>query len=519
MNSWETEWFERRSRMTPDKTAVVDGRTGMNWSYRQLQERTERLAMALRQWGIKKGDRVALLAPNGLYYFELLFACARTGAVLVPMNWRLSPVELAYILEDCSYKLVFYHEELEALANSVEPGLRISLQSESYANAGEEGMIGTTVQATAQYQALAAKEPLLMIYTGGTTGKPKGVVLSHRSVYANASNTVLSWGLTDQDVTITYLPMFHTGGINALSLPVLLAGGTVVVEREFEPERAVMLLVSACCSVVLMVPTMYHLLVQTESFYHAQFPHMRSFISGGAPCPLTIYDAFADKGLPFKEGYGMTEAGPNNFYLTPADAARKRGSVGRPMICNRIRIMNEQGIEAAAGEVGEIQISGQHLFEAYWNNPQATADACSDGWFHTGDLGRRDDEGFYFIVGRKKEMIITGGENVYPLEVEHLLQQHPAVAEAAVIGLPHAKWGELVTAVITLRHGSHVTGEELQAYCALQIGKYKVPKKILFVATLPKTPVGKIDKNSLVTAFSEQGLDGDHLNNKQIVSE
>ncbi|WP_312029470.1 acyl-CoA synthetase [Paenibacillus sedimenti] len=499
MNSWETEWFEWRSRMTPDKTAVVDGYSGLSWSYRQLQERTEHLAAALRQWGISKGDRVALLAPNGLCYFELLFACARMGAVLVPLNWRLSGVELGYILDDCAYRLLFYHEELEALAQSVDPGRRISLQSDSYANAGTEGSVGTGEQTV---QAPEAKDPLLMIYTGGTTGKPKGVVLSHLSVYANASNTVISWGLTDRDVTVTYLPMFHTGGINALSLPVLLAGGTVVVEREFKPERAVMLLELMQCSVVLMVPTMYHLLVQTQSYREASFRHMRAFISGGAPCPLTIYDAFAAKGLPFKEGYGMTEAGPNNFYIDPADALRKRGSVGRPMICNRIRIMRENGTQAAAGEVGEIQISGQHLFEAYWNNPKATAEACREGWFCTGDLGRYDDEGFYYIVGRKKEMIITGGENVYPLEVEHLLQQHPAVAEAAVIGLPHAKWGELVTAVIALRDGSHATSEELQAYCASRIGKYKVPKKILFVETLPKTPVGKIDKNGLVSAFS-----------------
>nr|WP_315971277.1 AMP-binding protein [Paenibacillus sp. N3.4] len=232
------------------------------------------------------------------------------------------------------------------------------------------------------------------------------------------------------------------------------------------------------------------------------FQSYASFYFRGRPCPLTIYDAFEAKKLPFKEGYGMTEAGPNNFYIDPIDALRKRGSVGRPMICNRIRIVNEQGEAAAVNEVGEIQISGHHLFEAYWNNPAASADACSGEWFCTGDLGRFDDEGFYYIVGRKKDMIITGGENVYPLEIEHHLQQHAYVAEAAVIGLPDAKWGELVTAVIVLREGCQASCEELQAYCANHIGKYKVPKKIIFVTALPKTPVGKIDKKSIVLAFS-----------------
>jgi fatty-acyl-CoA synthase len=509
VNSWECEWFEQRSRMTPDKTAVIEGQTGASFSYRQLHERVERLAASLQQWGMNKGDRLALLAPNGLCYFELLFACARIGAVMIPLNWRLSTAELTYILEDCSYRLVFYSNELEALAEMVEPERRICLQSEQYAEACTENTVKTFPQVQ-EINPLQAREPLLMIYTGGTTGKPKGVVLSHRSIYANASNTVISWGLTEQDVTITYLPMFHTGGINALSLPVLLAGGAVVIEREFEPERSVMLLESTRCSVVLLVPTMYHLLVQTKSYQNAAFPHMRAFISGGAPCPLTIYDAFIAKGLPFKEGYGMTEAGPNNFYIDPRDATRKKGSVGRPMICNRIRIMNEHGEEAAVGEVGEIQISGQHLFEAYWNNKAATAETCREGWFNTGDLARCDAEGFYYIVGRKKDMIITGGENVYPLEVEHHLQQHPAIAEAAVIGLPHEKWGELVTAVVVLREGVQASCEELQSYCASQIGKYKVPKMILFVSALPKTPVGKIDKKSLVTAFSDQGAAEQH---------
>nr|WP_315971274.1 AMP-binding protein [Paenibacillus sp. N3.4] len=276
MNSWETEWFERRSQITPNNTAIVDKQTGVSWTYRQVHDRVERLAAAMQHWGIIKGDRVALLAPNGLCYIELLFACSRVGAILVPLNWRLSTLELTYILEDCSYRIVFYSEELEALVADVHLDRRICLQSESYLEAC------ACDQTAIVDQTREARDPLLMIYTGGTTGKPKGVVLSHRSIYANAANTIISWGLTEKDITITFLPMFHTGGINALSLPVLLAGGCVIVEREFEAVGAVHLLESSRCTVVLMVPTMYHLLIQTKSFSESAFSHMRAFISGGA---------------------------------------------------------------------------------------------------------------------------------------------------------------------------------------------------------------------------------------------
>jgi fatty-acyl-CoA synthase len=336
-----------------------------------------------------------------------------------------------------------------------------------------------------------------MIYTGGTTGQPKGVVLSHRAVFWNAANTVVSWSLTAGDVTPTYMPMFHTGGINALTLPILHAGGTVVLVQDFDAELAIELINRERCTIALLVPTMYHMLIHSPKFAEASFPTMHTFLSGGASCPLPVYRAFEAKGLAFKEGYGLTEAGPNNFYIHPKEAARKRGSVGRPMLYNEVKLADEHGCEVPVGEVGEIWLRGGHVFHSYWNRPDATAEALRDGWLRTGDLGRRDEDGYYYIVGRKKDMIITGGENVYPLEVEHLLRQHPDVSDAAVVGVPDDKWGEAVCAAIVKVEGASLSAEELKVYCSALIGKYKIPKRFAFMEELPKTAVGKIDKNRI----------------------
>ncbi|MFL6560695.1 MAG: AMP-binding protein, partial [Bacillus sp. (in: firmicutes)] len=251
------------------------------------------------------------------------------------------------------------------------------------------------------------------------------------------------------------------------------------------------------CTIILLVPTMYHLLIQTDDFQGSDFPTMKIFLSGAAPCPLQIYEAFQKKGLAFKEGYGLTEAGPNNFYISPEDARIKRGSVGKPMLFNSIKLVKPDDREAKNNEVGELLIKGKHTFSFYWNNEQATSETLIEGWIHTGDLAKRDKEGFYYIVGRKKDMIITGGENVYPLEIEQWLAEHPDIDEVAVLGLPDKKWGEIVTAFIVLKDSSTVGEEVLRPYCEHKLGRYKIPKRFIFLEELPKTHVGKIDKKKL----------------------
>jgi fatty-acyl-CoA synthase len=487
------DWISSRACLTPDKIALIDVKNNTSLTYTELNDHAERWSSLFLEKNIGMGDRIALLATNQIEVFEIMFACGKIGAIFVPLNWRLAVDELNYILKDCTPKLLIFNEKFTDVVHLLQNvkeivALRHHIQS-------------TNIMTSKKNTEITDSDPWLMIYTGGTTGKPKGVVLSHQSIKWNALNTISSWGLTNQEITLNYLPLFHTGGLNALSIPIIMNGGTVVIGDQFHAEEAVHYLNKYECTIALFVPTMYHLMVQTEEFQASAFPSMKGFLSGAAPCPLSIYEKFTEKGLPFKEGYGLTEAGPNNFFITPKDALRKKGSVGKPMLFNQIKLTKLDGNEANINEVGEILIRGKHAFKEYWNNLLETEETWKEGWLHTGDLGKRDEEGYYYIVGRKKDMIITGGENVYPLEIEHWLCEHPAVDEASVVGLADEKWGEQVTAFIVLKTGILDMDEELKIHCSYKLAKYKIPKKFIFLKELPKTHVGKIDKKRLKQRF------------------
>ncbi|MDR4948979.1 acyl-CoA synthetase [Neobacillus cucumis] len=490
---WELNWLEHRARITPRKTAVIEEDSGKVWTYIELNNRALSIASWLHHKGVKKGDRIALLSPNHISYFDLLFACGKIGAIFVPLNWRLTDFELKEILVDCTPILIGFHPKFETLHSQLATN---TFSSFLIGDTSYEELVSFPIN-TALKEEIIETDPLAMIYTGGTTGKPKGVVLCHRSIVWNGINTIISWGLTMEDTTINYLPMFHTGGLNALSIPILMSGGTVVIGSAFQGPKAVKSLNQYRCTIVLLVPTMYHTMIQTEEFQQSSFPFMKIFLSGAAPCPLQIYEAFYKKGLAFKEGYGLTEAGPNNFYISPEDAQVKRGSVGKPMLFNSIKLLKSDGAETKADEVGEILIKGKHSFSFYWNQKEATYETIQEGWIHTGDLAKRDGDGYFYIVGRKKDMIISGGENVYPLEIEHWLATHPSINEAAVIGLPDQKWGEAVTAFISIKEPFTLDAVELKRYCETKLGRYKIPKQFICLEELPKTHVGKIDKKKL----------------------
>ncbi|HEU4963200.1 MAG TPA: long-chain fatty acid--CoA ligase [Bacilli bacterium] len=494
------DWLQSNARLRPDKAAVVDVRSGLRLTYAELDRRASRLAGALQRSGVEQGDRVALLAPNSVSHLELLFACGKVGALFVPLNMRFSQAELLYVLEDCQPRMLVFDEGFARQAQE----LATRYAAARLLAPAEYEEIVTQGDSSYRAAALDMEDPWAIIYTGGTTGKSKGAILSHRAITWNSINTIVSWGLTESEVTPVYLPMFHTGGLNALVMPVLHAGGTVVIPHEVNPQAIVDVLERECCTIALFVPTVYHLLIHSEEFADAAFSTMHTFLSGGAPCPHTIYQAFHAKGIQFKEGYGLTEAGPNNFYIHPDEARVKVGSVGKAMFHNEIRLVDDRGHDVPNGETGELWIRGPHVFSGYWNKPELTADAfAADGWLKTGDLCRRDQDGYHYIAGRKKDMIISGGENVYPLEIEHLLAMHPQVSEVAVVGLPHEKWGEVVTAVIVPQETAPTAGrpaliEELKAYCRKTLAGYKVPKQFLFRSDLPTTSVGKIDKKALV---------------------
>ncbi|MCG1020038.1 long-chain fatty acid--CoA ligase [Sutcliffiella horikoshii] len=480
-------WLQKRSQHSPHKIAVIDGETGERWNYKQLYDRSRVMAGRLLSAGIGIGDRVALLSPNHIVYFDLLFACSEIGAIFVPLNWRMAEKEWNYIIRDCKAKCVIVHDDY------LEQSKRLECQVFSLEELETKETQWNTTRAT------RSNDPAAIIYTGGTTGQPKGVILTYENITFNATNTIVSWGLHGGDITLTCLPMFHTGGLNALSTPILMAGGTVVLMKNFDAEKAMNLLNMYECTITLMVPTMYGMLIEHPQFQSTDFPTMRTFLSGGAPCPLEIYEAFYKKDKLFKEGYGLTEAGPNNFYIDPNEAYGKKGSVGKAMLFNEVKLMINDNLEAAKGEVGEIYIRGSHVFSEYWGKEEETKKAKSEEWLRTGDLGRRDEDGYFYIVGRTKDMIISGGENIYPLEVEQILCQHEAVKEVCVLGVPHPVWGEAVIAIVSNK--KQTSEKELLTFCKRRIGVYKIPKKVIFVPELPKTAVGKLDKKNLLDSF------------------
>lgn len=485
-------WIMKRAEITPDSTALIDVHTGQRWSYRELAVRTAGFMETFHSAGLRKGERVAVLSHNRIDLFAILFACAGRGLIYVPMNWRLSEGELRYIVDDSGPSLLLHDDEHAGRA----AGLGVPampLDSEPSAS----------VYPFSEKVACRPDDPWMMIYTGGTTGRPKGVVLTFQSVNWNALNTIVSWSLSARDCTLNYMPLFHTGGLNALSLPILMAGGTVVIGRRFDPEEAIRALNEYQTTISLFVPTMHQSMLDTDLFWETDFPTVDVFLSGGAPCPQTVYDAYRRKGERFKEGYGMTEAGPNNFVIDPDTAMKKRGAVGKSMQFNEVRIVDSKGRLCRPGEVGELHLRGRHLFSHYWNNEEATREALKDGWFSTGDLATLDEDGDCFIVGRKKEMIISGGENIYPQEVEQCLIGHDGVKEIAVIGIPDRKWGERVVAFITAHPANVPKTEELLRHCAQTLGSYKIPKDFFFIQELPKTDIGKIDKKKLAKMAKE----------------
>lgn len=483
----EQAWIYKRALLSPSKIALIDSSTDERWSYRTLTEQISKWVHYFHEKKYQKGDRIVVLSQNRIDLFAIIFACGVTGLLYVPLNFRLSKVELTYILEDCKPVLIIHDEEHQATCHSF---------------VHVESLLITTVLNNNVYyypsnQNWSPSDGWIIIYTGGTTGKPKGVELSFDAVNWNALNTITSWGLSESDCTLNYMPMFHTGGINALSIPILMAGGTVVVGNRFDAEVALRALNTYKTTMSLFVPTMYQAMLDTTYIQTATFPTVKVFLSGGAPCPHTIYQRFEEKGILFKEGYGLTEAGPNNFFIDPLDAQKKRGSVGKCMLFNEVKIVNENGELCRTNEVGELCISGKHVFTKYWNNEEETRRAFTYGWLKTGDLAKIDEDGYYYIVGRKKEMIISGGENVYPQEVEQCLVLHPNVREAAVIGVADDKWGECVTAFVTCLNTDESFETELLQSCKHALGGYKVPKKIYVLDELPRTDVGKIDKKRL----------------------
>jgi fatty-acyl-CoA synthase len=508
-NTWGAQnrsvpWLERLAGLWPHRMAVVDPDTGVRYTYDELDRRSRSIARGLQHRGVCRGERVAALMHNGVPVLDLVFACGRLGAIFVPINWRLSRREVAEILADAAPRLIVAASEFTDLLPPSRSTVQLILLEGTDTNSFQE-LLSSEEQISAE--TVGMNEPWMLLYTGGTTGMPKGAILTHGSVTWNAINTIVSWGLAESDSAPNFTPMFHTSGLNVLTLPLLMLGGRIILPKRFDPAQALNILERERPTLLFMVPSMYALVAEQPHFSNADLSSLRWAISGGAPLPDRIYERWKDKVRIFKQGYGLTEVGPNNF-ATPDEAAlRKRGTVGRLTYFAHARIVDDEGRDVATNMPGELLLAGPHMCAGYWQRPEATAAAIHDSWFHTGDIARRDEEGYYYIVDRKKDMIITGGENVYPSEIEAILYDHPAIREAAVVGIPHEVWGEAVCAVVSLRTGASLGPNELQQFVRARLAGYKVPKQVIIVDELPKSATGKIlriEARKLATAQTQR---------------
>ena len=498
------DWMARRAAVSPEQTALIDAASGAQLTYRQLNARATRLANFLRdECGVESGDRVGILAMNRAEVLEAFFAAAKLTAVLVPLNYRLTPPELQYILEDCQPKVLIYESEFRATVHQLRREATIeSLITIGAAEAGDEcfkyeDAINAGRVETVEVADFDPEMPALIIYTSGTTGRPKGALLSHRMLTWNSINTNVGWDIVSTDVTTIHAPLFHTGGFNVLTLPLLHVGGTLVILRGFDAAQVLEAIERYRCTLFFGVPTMFQMMLEAPRFEAIDFGSIRYFISGGAPCPVPLIEAYQKRGVAFTQGYGLTEVGPNCFKLALEDAVRKAGSIGLPSFHSEARLVDDKGRDVRRGQVGELLLQGGHVCSGYWQNREATEAALCDGWFYTGDLARQDEEGYYYIVGRAKDMIISGGENIYPAEVEAVLHAHPSVAAAALVGLPDPKWGETPVAAVLKKHNCSVTAEEIIDFCSGQLARYKIPKRIFFIEEFPLLASGKVFKRAL----------------------
>jgi fatty-acyl-CoA synthase len=463
-------WLRNTARRTPQRVAI--DYLGREVTYAELDRRSDALAAALLARGLVRGDRVATLTGNSPEHVVVFFACAKAGFVLLPLNWRLAAPELRFQLEDAEPSAFLVESEYEALAAATGHGF--------------EPLAPPDPRDAAPVSAeIAGDDALLLIYTSGTTGRPKGALLTHANCFWTNLSFDLATGLTGDDVVLQVLPQFHCGGWNVQPLLAWWKGAKVVLERAFEPARVLSLLAQKRVTTLMGVPAIYLFLSHEPAFAEADLSSLRLAVVGGAPMPEELIRVWQARGIEIVQGYGLTEAAPNVLCLPPEDAMRKMGSAGKPYPYVEVRL----------GAESELLVRGPNVFPGYWRNAEATAAVLRDGWLHTGDAAEVDDEGCYRIRGRLKDMYISGGENVYPAEVEGVLHDHPAVADVAVLGVADERWGEVGVAFVVAKE--RVSEDALVEHCRERLARYKVPKRVRFVDALPMSAMNKVIKNEL----------------------
>jgi fatty-acyl-CoA synthase len=503
------DYLARRELYSPDKLALIDAGKSPEWrlTFRDANRRANKLANWLMSQGVQKKDRVAILARDGYEHLDVFFACSKIGAIHTALNWRLHWQELLEIFQYTTPKLLIFSDDFrENVTNLVTnyPLPVIHLDGDGLPKSPYfESILQSSPDSAVTCESLEAEDIAALIFTGGTTGLPKAVEVSHRMIAWNALNTVIH-DVTHNDVYLNVFPMFHTGGLFVYTLPQVIFGGTTILIRQFDPAQVLNLLERERVTIFAAVPTMYQMLTTAPNWESADLSSLRFCTSGGAPLPVPLVERYTrEKNIRFKQGFGMTEFGPGIFALAPEDAIRKAGSIGRPNFFVDAQIVDDANNFLGPNDPGELVLKGPSYCSGYFNNPEATASAVDErGFFHTGDVAYYDHEGYFYIVDRKKDMLISGGENVYPAEIERVLYQHPAVHMCAVIGLPDAKWGEVGKACVVLKPGQSVTEAELLKFMTDRLAKYKVPKSVSLMQALPISAAGKILKRELRDQFA-----------------
>jgi len=475
-------------------------------TYADLSDRIRKLAAVLSQLGVSRGDRVGYMGLNHPCFLEAVYACSCLGAIFVPLNFRLTPSEAGFIIDDSGIQIVLAGDACTAILDKQKQELSVqhylAIESDRPGWQSLENLLATAAPIET-VAAIEADDVALIMYTSGTTGLPKGAMLTHGNIFWNTVNVSL---LEESMVgaSLTCAPLFHIGGLNVTTHISLVRGVAVVLHRSFDAGAVLHDIEKYQVSTMFGAPTMFTMMSQHEAFASTDFSSVISFNVGSAPVPLPLLNIYASRGVTFCQGYGLTETSPYVTVLGSKFATSKIGSAGQSLMFTSVRIVDGRGQTVANGERGEIWIKGPNVMKGYWNRPEATAEAVDeDGWFHSGDVGYFDDDNFLFICDRIKDMVISGGENIYPAEVESVLFEHSAIAEVAVIGVPDDKWGELLVAVVVLHEGTTLDLEELQGFVGGKLARYKLPRKLHLVDALPRNPAGKVQKFILKQQMTE----------------
>ena len=505
------DWLAGHAARSPNKTAMVDLHTGRSFTYAESNERVGRLAWYLRhELNVEPGDRIAVLCNNSTDVFEMQFACAKLGAVFLPLNWRLTVSELEFIMSDASPKVMIHDVEFADEAAQLKELCKVQVLVDRNGDGEGSGYeLGITgAQGTVEAVELAHDDLFTIMYTSGTTGLPKGAMITHGMIFWNGVNVGNVARVTKDSVNLCVLPTFHTGALNVYANPVFLAGGTVAVMRQFDPRETLELLTKpevAGITHFLGVPANFLFMRQLPEFEQSDFSHLTTLGIGAAPCPVELLKDWSARGGLMQQSYGMTETGPIVLVLDSESAIEKVGSTGLPVMHTEVRLVDENGKDVTdPDQVGEVWARGPNVTSGYWNRPDATADSFEGDWLKSGDAARRDADGYYYIVDRWKDMYISGGENVYPTEVENVLYQLPQIAEVAVVGFPDEMWGEVGAAVIVLKEGEELSESDVIGHCESRLARFKQPRLVQFSDELPHNATGKLLKRVLRAGLIEQ---------------